>query len=220
MSGRRETELYAPVKAFLETLGYEVKGEIDAADVVAIRAGHPPLVVELKTGFSLALLQQAVARQAVTDTVYVAVPRWSGRAGWRAFKGNLGLCRRLGVGVMTVRADGTVELHADPAPFRPRKSPGKQAALRAEFASREGDTTEGGTAGRVMTAYRQDAMRVAAFLAHAGEARGADIKREIGVARATAIMAANHYGWFLRVRRGVYALSPEGARAMGRTEDG
>ncbi|QYX56154.1 hypothetical protein K1T73_13950 [Roseovarius sp. SCSIO 43702] len=221
MGRERETELYPPVKAFLEGLGYEVKGEIGAADVVAMRGDEPPLIVELKTGFSLILLQQAIARQAVTDTVYVAVPRWSGRAGWRAFRGNLGLCRRLGLGVMTVAACGTVEVHADPAPFQPRKSPRKLARLRAEFARREGDTTEGGTRGQVMTAYRQDAIRVAGYVAEAGEAQGAQIVREIGVARATAIMADNHYGWFVRVRRGIYTLTEEGRAAITeRREDG
>lgn len=164
-----ETDLYGPVKGFLESLGYEVKGEIGSVDVLGYRAGDDaPLVVELKTGFSLTLLQQAVARQSVTDLVYVAVPRWRGKSGWRAFKGNLGLCRRLGLGVMSVRADGTVEVHADPGPFQPRKSPRKQAALRAEFAARAGDPTQGGTRGQVMTAYRQDAQRLRDHLAQAG----------------------------------------------------
>lgn len=211
MAIQAETDLYGPVKGFLENLGYEVKGEIGSVDVMALRAGDDqPLIVELKTGFSLTLLQQAVARQSVTDQVYVAVPRWRGKPGWRAFKGNLGLCRRLGLGVMSVRSDGTVEIHADPGPFQPRKSSRKQAALRAEFAARAGDPTQGGTRGQVMTAYRQDAQRLRDHLAQAGPGRGAEIARATGVARATAIMAANHYGWFERLSRGVYGLSPAG----------
>lgn len=206
-----ETALYAPVKSHLEARGYAVKGEIGAADIVACRDGAEPLIVELKTGFSLALLQQAVARQAVTDTVYVAVPRWSGKAGWRAFKGNVGLCRRLGLGVMSVRlADGTVQVHCDPAPFRPRKSPRRRDALLREFDTRAGDPTAGGTSGQVMTAYRQDALRCAGYLQEAGVARGADVARATGVSRATQIMADNHYGWFFRAARGYYSLSTDG----------
>ena len=53
----RETDLYAPIKSFLETQGYEVKAEVAAADVVACRVGEDPLIVELKTSFSLALSQ-------------------------------------------------------------------------------------------------------------------------------------------------------------------
>ena len=87
MGKMAETDLYAPVKAWLEARGFEVKAEVGAADVVAVKDGEEPVIIELKTSFSLVLLQQAVARQAVTDAVYVAVPRWKGRAGWKAFSG-------------------------------------------------------------------------------------------------------------------------------------
>ncbi|NNL73244.1 MAG: hypothetical protein HKP29_07770, partial [Silicimonas sp.] len=113
----RETELYAPVKAFLEGQGYEVKAEVGPADVVACRDGEPPVIVELKTGFSLALIHQAIARQAITDAVYVAVPRGKGRPFLAALKSMKTLCRRLGLGVVTVRTtDGIVEVHLDPGP--------------------------------------------------------------------------------------------------------
>ena len=39
----RETELYGPVKAFLEAAGYDVKAEIGAADVMALRDGSDPV---------------------------------------------------------------------------------------------------------------------------------------------------------------------------------
>lgn len=210
-----ETDLYAPVKTWLEGLGYEVKAEVGPADVVALRAGEEPLLVELKTGFSLTLLQQAVARQAISDAVYVAVPRWEGKAGWRAFKGNVGLCKRLGVGVLSVRLrDGLVSVHCDPAPFRPRKSARRRQALLGEFARREGDPNAGGTRGAVITAYKQDALRIVAYLAEHGQASGAEIARATDIARATRIMADNHHGWFFRVARGLYALSDAGAKTV------
>ncbi|WP_421703219.1 DUF2161 domain-containing phosphodiesterase [Aliiroseovarius sp.] len=207
MAGIKETELYAPVKAWLEGLGYEVKGEVGAADVVAVQDGAEPVVVELKTGFSLTLLQQACARQAVTDAVYVAVPRWAGKAGWRAFKGNTGLCKRLGLGVLSVRLkDGFVQVHADPGPYQPRKSKLRKSRLLGEFAKRAGDPNEGGTRGKVVTAYRQDAERCRDYLAEHGAARGRDVAKATGVERATTIMRDNHYGWFEKVEKGVYRL--------------
>ena len=210
MAAIRETDLYAPVKAHLEAAGFEVKAEVGPADVMGIRGGDVVLV-ELKAAFSLKLLQQAVARQKITDNVYVAVPRWRGRAGWRAFKGNLDLCRRLGLGVLSVRlADGRVEVHADPKPFRPRKSPARRARLLGEFARRMGDPNKGGSGGKVVTAYRQDAERIAVFLAANGASRGVVVAKATGVARATVMMRTNHYGWFERVERGVYGLSPAG----------
>ncbi len=221
MAKPAETDLYLPLKAHFEALGYEVKAEIGAADLVAIKEDCEPLVVELKTGFSLTLLQQAVARQSMTQEVYVAVPRWSGRAGWRAFKGNLGLCRRLGLGVLSVRLrDGFVQVHADPGPFQPRKSKTRRAALLKEFAAREGDPNQGGTRGQVMTAYKQDAMRCAGYLREVESAKGAVVAKETGVGRATQIMADNHSGWFRRVERGIYALSEEGEAAVMETGAG
>jgi len=215
MSKPAETDLYAPVKAWLEGVGYEVKSEVGPADVMAIRDGEPPVIVELKAGFSLTLLQQAVARQAVTDLVYVAVPRWSGKPGWRSFKGNLGLCRRLGLGVLSVRLkEGLVQVHADPGPFQPRKSKVKTARLLSEFARRDGDPNMGGTNGKLVTAYRQDAEKLAACLAKEGPMKGAALAKATGVTTATRMMAINHYGWFERVERGIYGLTDEGRAAL------
>ena len=214
MAGMRETELYAPVKAFLEARGYEVKGEVGAADVVALRGPEDMLIVELKTGFSLQLLQQAVARQAVSDCVYVAVPRWKGKSAWRSFKGNVGLCKRLGLGVLSVKLEsGEVQAHCDPAPFRPRKSKPRKAALLKEFAAREGDPNAGGMAREtIMTAYRQGARRCAEFLAVNGPCKGALVARMTGVERATTMMRDNHYGWFFKVETGVYGLTAAGLK--------
>ena len=79
MSSARETDLYPPVKAFLEDQGYTVKAEVGAADVVAVRGGEAPVVVELKLGFSLALFHQCLERLKLTDDVYLAVARQPGK---------------------------------------------------------------------------------------------------------------------------------------------
>ena len=215
MSKIAETELYAPIKAWLEARGFEVKAEVGAADVVAMRAGEEPVIIELKTGFSLALLQQAVARQAVTDAVYVAVPRWKGRAGWKAFSGNIGLCKRLGIGVLSVRLkDGAVEAHCDPVPFQPRKSKARKAKLLKAFSRLEGDPNVGGTRGATVTVYRQDAEKCAVYLNENGASRGRDVAGGTGVENATTLMRDNHYGWFEKVEKGVYMLSESGVAAL------
>ena len=220
MAAIRETDLYLPLKSYLEAQGYEVKAEIASADVVAIRAGDAPVIIELKTGFSLALLHQAVARLSVTDAVYVCVPRPIGRAGYKAMLANIKLCRRLGLGVLTVRLpDGVVEPHCDPVPYAPRKSKPKSTALIREFQARQGDPNLGGTRGRIITAYRQDAVRCAAHLAEHGPTKGAAVAKATGVTRATAIMAANHYGWFERVEKGIYAITQDGLQANPRPKD-
>ena len=208
----READLYPPVKAFLEGQGYEVKGEVGAVDVVALRGEAPPVIVELKLGFSLTLFHQAVRRLSVTDHVYIAVPRPKAR---RALADNLGLCRRLGLGLMTVRPDGLVEVHADPGPFVPRKSGKKQARLLREFQRLQGDPNAGGaTRHGIVTGYRQDALKCAAYLATSGAEKGAIIAKATGVTKATTIMRDNHYGWFEKVEKGVYSLTKAGSQGL------
>ncbi len=215
MGQMAETDLYAPVKAFLETQGYEVKAEVGGADVMACRGDAPPLIVELKSAFSLVLLHQACDRLTVTDRVYVCVPRRTGKASWAALKANIKLCRRLGLGVMTVRPrDGLVEVHAEPGPYAPRHNKAKAARLMRDFTRLRGDPNTGGTRGAVMTAYRQDALSVARHLAGAGACKGAVVAKAAGVPNATRIMADNHYGWFMRVALGVYDLTEDGRAAV------
>lgn len=209
-----ETELYPPVKSYLESLGFETKAEIGPADVVAQKEGKDPVIVELKVGFSLTLLHQAVARQAITDSVYVAVPRWKGKSAWKTFKANVGLCKRLGLGVMSVDLDkGEVKVHAEPIPFTPRRSARRKATLLSEFERRQGDPNRGGTNGKIVTAYRQEALRCAKYLAKQGPSKGSVVAKAVDVEHATRMMRNNHFGWFEPVTRGVYGLTPQGIKA-------
>lgn len=216
MKTARETDIYPPVKTFLEDQGYVVKSEVGAADVVAIRGSEPPVIVELKLGFSLALFHQAIARLKVSDAVYLAVAHQPGKRFAKATKENTALARRLGLGLITVRLqDGLVEVHCDPGPYAPRKQPKRQAALLREFARRQGDPNDGGqTRAGLVTSYRQDALKLAVYLFEAGASRGMDVAREAGVPRATTMMRDNHYGWFEKVDKGVYGLTPSGASAI------
>ena len=206
-----ETDLYAPVKRFLERQGYEVKGEIGACDVVALRAGDPPVIVELKRAISLKLLLQGVDRQSMTDAVYLAIapPRRRDLSDIRT------LCRRLGLGLLIV-GPRAVEPMLDPAPYKPRRDTRRAGMLLREFARRVGDPNEGGASRRkaTMTAYRQDALRCAAHLAAHGPSRPAEVARRTGAVRAATLMRADHYGWFDRPARGLYALSPKGEAAL------
>lgn len=212
----RESELYAPVKAWLEARGFAVKGEVGAADVMALSPDAPeePILVELKTGFTLSLLQQGIARLSVSDCVYLAVPK--PKKGCKALAADVALCRRLGLGLIHVRLrDGHVEVLCDPGPYAPRKSAPRKARLLREWARRRGDPNDGGaTRHGIVTSYRQDALRCARYIAETGPDRGAAIARATGVPQATRIMRDDHYGWFERVERGVYALTPAGRRGL------
>ena len=212
----KETDLYLPVKQLLEGQGYEVKGEIGAADVVACRGDEEPVIVELKTGFSLSLFHQAVERQGLAELVYIAVPRGSGAAFGKSLKNNKALCKRLGLGLITVRLkDDFVEIHVDPAEYKPRKLKKKKARLLREFAKRVGDPNKGGaTRQGLMTAYRQDALKCVHVLHRHGPTKAALVAQATCVETARRIMSDNHYGWFERGEIGIYELSPDGALAI------
>lgn len=216
MTNPRETDLYPPIRSHLEAQGYTVKSEVSGADVVAIRGSDPPLIIELKLSFSLALFHQALERLKISDDVYVAVTRGKGKRFARALRSNVTMARRLGLGVITVRLeDGLVEVHCDPGPYAPRKQPRKRDRLLREFARRQGDPNEGGqTSAGLITAYRQDALKCAVYLFELGASKGVDVARATGVEQATRMMRDNHYGWFERVQTGIYGLTPDGAQAV------
>lgn len=214
----RETDLYEPIKRFLERQGYEVKAEIGAADVVGVRGDEPPLIVETKTSFSLSLFHQGTERQAITHLVYIAVPLGRGHAFRKALQRNLKLCRLLGLGLITVSSRVPhVQVHADPGPYKPRQSKGKKTRLLGEFKRRTGDPNVGGATRKdLVTAYRQEAMRCAQFLCEHGATKAALVAKGSEVPHARRIMADNHYGWFQRVGMGVYGLTPVGLEKTAR----
>jgi hypothetical protein len=141
----RESELYAPIKAHFEAQGYEVKGEVGAADVMARRGAEPAVIIELKLAFSLTVFHQALERLKLVDDVYIAVMRPEGKAGLKRLKANVTLCRRLGLGLLTLRSrDLFVEQHCAPGPYTPRKNPRKAKGIIKAFDRLEGDPNAGG----------------------------------------------------------------------------
>ena len=211
-----ETTLYLPVKRFLERLGFEVKGEIDGCDLVALRGGEPPVVVigELKLSFTLELVLQGVDRTAACDEVWLAVRASSRGRGREADPRVRKLCRFLGFGLLGVFPRGHVELLVEPNPWRPRRDTRRRSALVEEHRRRQGDPAAGGsTRAPIMTAYRQRTLVCAAAL-EAGPRTTRELK--VAVPDAPTILLRNVYGWFVRVERGLYALTKEGRAALVR----
>jgi len=132
-----ETSLYPAVKRFLEAAGFQVKGEINGCDVVAVQPGEPfqLAIVEMKLGFNLDLLLQAMDRMRVADEVWLAVP--ATRRGRDRDPRVHRLCRAMGFGLMAVNAArDRVEVLAEPGPYRPRPDQRRRARLLSEHARR------------------------------------------------------------------------------------
>lgn len=212
----RETELYQPVKSYLERTGFEVKGEVQGCDLVAVR-DDDLVVVELKESANLTAILQCIDRKKLTDNVYLAVkaPANPRRRRWLEV---IRLCRMLSLGLMTVsarRKTTPVEVVCDPGPYRPKTNLVRRAKLLREFERRTGDHNVGGSTGRpLVTAYREEALRIAECLGRRGEAPVRDVRGETGLANAGRILQSNYYRWFQRVSRGIYRLTPSGERAL------
>lgn len=293
MAVRHETELYAPLKVFFEKQGYSIKGEVRTCDLVGIREDlEHPLIVEMKKSFNLALLLQGVERLKLSPTVYLAVERVRDKKGavnqrWGELSG---LCRRLGLGLVTVVFYKTkaplveVLVEPDETPPAQRSNKRRRERLLYEFRERSGDYNIGGsTRVKLVTAYREKALRVALSLQAAeaeaavaaenaaakaslaaarrsaagtaerapalssapeGRAAGdtaaqeaaaagtrsgapnaassarsagispAELRKRSGVPKAAAMLQHNYYGWFHRVSRGRYTLTPAGQAAL------
>ena len=217
-----EAALYSPVKQFLERQGYEVKGEVRGCDLVARRDSEPPVIVELKLRFNLPLVLQGIDRLAMTERVYLAVPRPQRHARGGPLAPERPeirkLCRRLGLGLMLVGLTRkTVEILEEPVPYRPRQAKSRALRLLDEFARRIGDANVGGAVGvPLVTAYRQDALRCARALALGGPMRVGALRSAAEVPRAARILQRNVYGWFDRIERGTYRLTPQGDQALSR----
>ncbi len=209
-----ETDLYPPIKLHLEKLGLEVKGEVCGCDLVALSNGSPELVVigEMKQSFTLELVLQAVDRTSVCDEVWLAVgasKRGRGRENDARVKK---LCRFLGFGLLTVTAEGRVDVVAEPAPWKPRRDAKRRSRIVEEHRRRKGDPIVGGsTRTPQMTAYRQQALAVANALAGT-PSRPRELR--ILAPDAANILQGNVYGWFERIGRGLYGLSLSGRVAL------
>jgi hypothetical protein len=103
----------------------------------------------------------------------------------------------------------------EPVPYSLRKNARRARRLLAEHARRRGDHNRGGgTRVKLVTAYRQEALLVAALLARGGPAKPAALRRAADAPNAAGILRRNVYGWFQRVAHGTYALTDEGRAAL------
>lgn len=211
---RRETNLYPPLKNWLEHQGYRVRGEVGHCDLAAEKEGEL-IAVEIKLRPSLALLCQAVRRQEYSDAVYIALPQTHVARGIRQ------ILKRLGIGLVFVvflrnKIKVEVEFHPSPEDRPPLRRVRKKAILLREIEGRDLDLTPGGLVGGKsrITSYRQQSIRLAVWLQQLGTASPSQLVKLGAREDAGRILSRNAYGWFERVNRGIYRLHPAGCKAL------
>ncbi|QMV43521.1 DUF2161 domain-containing phosphodiesterase [Cohnella cholangitidis] len=153
------------------------------------------------------------------------------------------LCRRLNLGFLTVTFFRTkspvLEVWCEPAGNEPtplassalgqlaaESSPSYQSApagrrkskaakLLKEFNARSGDYNVGGSTKRkLVTAYRERAIQCALALECHGPSAPRQVRDWTHCPTAAAQLQHNYYGWFRRVAKGIYELTPAGQAAL------
>jgi len=210
-----ETDLFPPIKKHLEASGYTVRAEVRDCDITAFKDDEL-IIIELKLNVNIPLLIQATDRQRITDSVYVAIPRPSNRTQKKRWKGVKHILRRLEIGLIFVDVElDTVETVFHPIEFQRKKFKKRRKVLLEEASQRKENLNIGGSSKRkIVTVYRQNAIRIAAYLQQLGPSKPKDL-RKLGTGDKTlSILGKNFYGWFQRVDRGVYDLTAKGKTAL------
>ena len=216
MTEFKETDLYEPIRAFLEEEGFQVRAEVKHCDIAAVKEGQL-VIVELKKAFNLKLVYQALERQSLTSEVFVAIPRPKKGQREKAWKDMLRLLKRLELGLLTVALDSplkTVDVVLEPSDSMIRKNRRKKEQVQTELEKRQVNGNIGGmTRRKVMTAFREKSIFLACLLEKEGQVSTAYL-RERGMEDSISLLSRNFYRWFQRVEKGVYTLSEEGKRAL------
>jgi hypothetical protein len=218
-----ETDLAQPLCDWLAAQGFIVRSEVKDCDIAAVR-GEELLIVEMKKTLNLTLVVQAVQRQRMTDTVYVAVPRPPSKwKWWKESRGVFHLLRRLELGLILAspgkegHSNGgpPVDVIFPPRPLaRRRRAPSRRAVL-AEISGRVADFNRAGsTRTKLVTAYRENAVHVACWLLSHGAMAPAALRARGTGPKTQSILQYNPYGWFERVEKGLYALSARGRQEL------
>jgi hypothetical protein len=216
----KESDMYAPLKAFFADLGYEVKGEVKGLDMALVKKGGQEesgqlTAVEIKKSFNITLIYQALKRQTAAQGVFVAIPR-------HAFLRNRGnilhILEKLNMGLITVAMDSPshfIEAYLLPNMARGRNSKASRALL-AEFNGRSFDENiGGGTRTKLITAHKERSIQIACALEKAKVASPVTLIKDMGCPEDTnQILYRNHHGWFAKADKGIYTLSPQGQQAL------
>lgn len=214
----KESDMFPLLKTYLEGQGYSVHAEVKNCDIAA-RKGDDLVLVEMKTSLSLALISQAVERKEITDAVYIAVPVPPGKQLPPNFRRIKSVLRRLEIGCilldfMKTKERVRIELH--PLPYAPRRRHNRRRAILREIDGRYAEFNRGGepSGTEKITAYKQEALRIARLLSHHGACSPKKIRSLGGSEKTQTILSRNVYGWFDKIDRGLYCLDSSGEEAL------
>lgn len=223
----KESDLYEPIKEYLDSLGYNTKGEVLSCDIAAVK-GDELIVIELKKGFTMELIYQALKRQKAADSVYVAVP--IPKRGYKDphYNDMVNLCKRLELGLIlvgfTTNGKPQIDVAVNPAPAKSiRHDKKKRMAILTEHSGRTGSVNTGGvTRRKIITVYKEQALFISKLLSENGELSAKQLRELGGGEKTSSILRMNYYKWFEKIGTGknvTYRITDMGISALEEYKD-
>src|SRR3954447_25440845 len=214
---RLEVDLYKPIQEHFLCEDYQVFGEVNDCDIVAIKEDEL-VIIELKLTLSVDLLIQAAKRQRLTNQVYIAIPKPKIRMRSKQWADKCHLIKRLELGLIVVSFTGNrskADILIHPAPFNGKTGAGrnkiKREAILKEISGRSADFNVGGSSRtKIMTAYKENCIQIASFLNIIGPLSPKALIQMGTGEKTPSILTKNYYGWFERIKRGTYIISEKG----------
>ncbi len=212
----KESDLFEPIKKYLEASGYKVRAEVKNCDITATKDDEL-IIIELKLSATLQLFIQATDRQRITDSVYIAIPKSSTRSK-KHWKGIRHILRRLELGLIFVDVDNPVnpvEIVFHPIQFQRKKISKRRKAILKEVENRSDNLNVGGSNKRkIVTAYRENAIQIAVYLKEIGATTPKKLREYNSGKKTLSILYSNFYGWFQRVDHGLYEITVKGKQEL------
>ncbi len=205
-----EKDMGPVIQLFFENQGYTIQSEIEHIDMVA-RKEDTLIAIEMKNTLSVSLMHQGLKRLSFTDHVFLAIPKPSSTViSSRTFKEKKTIVRRLELGLLWVDLkQQKVDVIFEPGPYALKKITKKKIKLLHEFNERKTHLNQAGSSKTpLMTAYREKAIRILLYLS-SGPKSTQEIRTHLR-SECTSLLQKNYYGWFQRVKKGVYTKTDLG----------
>jgi hypothetical protein len=213
-----EQQLFQPIKDLFESDGFKVDGEVKKIDMVCVK-NDVFVAIELKKELNLKVITQASLRQKTMDIVYIGI--YSPKSLFnKNFKEKLYLLKRLGIGLIIVSPKSLqVSVYQDPIVSDISKyqysNKKKRDQTINEMHNRKLKNNVGGVSKtKIMSSYREDCLLVLNAIKDFESASGKQIKEITSVSKSTNIMYKNYYGWFEKVKKGLYKINNNGKEAL------
>ena len=212
--------MYPIIKEYLINQGYDVKAEVMQADIVA-KKDDVMIIIEMKVSLTTSLIYQGLKRMHLCDDVYLAIPKPSAK-GLKSstFHEKETIVRRLEMGLMLVDTkQERIDILFDPAHYQLKRHHQKKNRLLKEFSLRQTRLNVGGvTRTKIITAYKELTLLIMDEMRD-GPKTTSYLREVLGRKKVTDILQKNYNGWFERIRRGVYRLTPKGEEALKGYQD-